>query len=75
MSSGFIFDIKRFWACHNPEGQERAPDLMLREERCNLCGDCVELCAQAGGDHRPHRARGVLAGAGLGRRLPHHDFL
>jgi pyruvate formate lyase activating enzyme len=67
MSSGFIFDIKRFaihdgpgvrttvffkgcslrcWACHNPEGQERAPDLMLREERCNLCGDCVELCAQ-----------------------------
>jgi len=32
------------WACHNPEGQFRAPDLFVRPERCTQCGDCVEVC-------------------------------
>jgi len=32
------------WACHNPEGQSCAPDLLVRPDRCNSCGDCVEVC-------------------------------
>ena len=32
------------WACHNPEGKEGRIDLFVREERCTLCGDCIDLC-------------------------------
>ena len=32
------------WACHNPEGKEGRIDLFVREERCTLCGDCIEVC-------------------------------
>jgi pyruvate formate lyase activating enzyme len=32
------------WACHNPEGKERRKNLFVREERCTLCGDCLEVC-------------------------------
>lgn len=32
------------WACHNPEGKEARVNLFVREERCTLCGDCVEVC-------------------------------
>ncbi|MFC1640337.1 glycyl-radical enzyme activating protein, partial [Gemmatimonadota bacterium] len=32
------------WACHNPEGKEKRKDLFIREERCTLCGDCLEVC-------------------------------
>ncbi|UCG86377.1 MAG: glycyl-radical enzyme activating protein [Gemmatimonadota bacterium] len=35
------------WACHNPEGQRPGSDLFLRDERCNACGDCLEVCQQA----------------------------
>ncbi len=32
------------WLCHNPESQAFEPELMLRDGRCDLCGDCVEVC-------------------------------
>jgi pyruvate formate lyase activating enzyme len=32
------------WACHNPEGKEKRKDLFIREERCTLCGDCLDVC-------------------------------
>jgi len=34
--------------CHNPEGQSFEPDLMLFEERCRHCGDCVPVCPNQG---------------------------
>jgi pyruvate formate lyase activating enzyme len=34
------------WWCHNPEGRTRNPQLMVRANRCRLCGDCVEACPQ-----------------------------
>lgn len=30
--------------CHNPESQERAPQMMLRPSRCIQCGACIEVC-------------------------------
>lgn len=30
--------------CHNPEGIEEAPDLMLSADRCLSCGTCSEVC-------------------------------
>jgi pyruvate formate lyase activating enzyme len=65
LSTGVIFDIKRFavhdgpgvrttvflkgcplrcWSCHNPESQSRDIDLLLKHDRCDLCGDCLESC-------------------------------
>lgn len=35
------------WWCHNPEGRTRHPQLMVRTNRCRLCGECVEACPQA----------------------------
>jgi pyruvate formate lyase activating enzyme len=32
------------WWCHNPEGQTAQPDLMFFENRCVLCGECLETC-------------------------------
>ena len=32
------------WACHNPEGKETRKNLFVREERCTLCEDCLEVC-------------------------------
>lgn len=34
--------------CHNPEGQSSEPRLMLFEERCRRCGDCVPVCPNHG---------------------------
>ncbi len=65
LTSGTIFDIKRFaihdgpgvrttvffkgcplgcLVCHNPEGQSRDKDVLLKSDRCTLCGDCLEIC-------------------------------
>jgi pyruvate formate lyase activating enzyme len=30
--------------CHNPESQKPAPEAMIAEERCIVCGECVEAC-------------------------------
>ena len=35
------------WACHNPEGQHPGADLFMRDERCNACGDCLDVCPAA----------------------------
>ena len=34
-------------ACHNPEGKNQGVDLMVRHERCTLCGDCLPACGPA----------------------------
>lgn len=34
------------WLCHNPESQSFEPELMIRDGRCTLCGDCIDACAQ-----------------------------
>ncbi|KPJ87606.1 MAG: hypothetical protein AMS18_14395 [Gemmatimonas sp. SG8_17] len=34
------------WACHNPEGQRPGTDLFIRDERCNACGECLEVCPE-----------------------------
>jgi pyruvate formate lyase activating enzyme len=65
MTTGVIFDIKRFalhdgpglrttlflkgcplscLGCHNPEGQRPGPELLLRQDRCTECGDCLPVC-------------------------------
>ena len=36
----------RCWWCHNPEGQDRQPEIAFRESRCIRCGNCYALCAQ-----------------------------
>lgn len=30
--------------CHNPESHLSTPELMLRLNRCILCGDCLQVC-------------------------------
>ena len=32
------------WLCHNPESQAFSRDLLLRDGRCDQCGDCIEAC-------------------------------
>ena len=32
------------WWCHNPEGRSPHPQLMVRLNRCQRCGDCVQAC-------------------------------
>jgi pyruvate formate lyase activating enzyme len=34
--------------CHNPESQEFGPSLMLNQDRCRRCGDCVPACPEHG---------------------------
>ncbi len=34
------------WACHNPEGQRLAAELFIRNDRCEQCGDCLDICSQ-----------------------------
>jgi pyruvate formate lyase activating enzyme len=56
------------WLCHNPESQAFEPELMLRDGRCDRCGDCVDVCEAAalalnGGTLRVDRSRCDLCGA------------
>jgi len=32
--------------CHNPEGISTGREIMIRKERCILCGDCVSVCPE-----------------------------
>lgn len=34
----------RCWWCHNPESQATARELMIREERCIRCRECLRAC-------------------------------
>src|SRR5512136_2508257 len=34
----------RCWWCHNPEGQNPMNELVYREGRCIMCGECVKKC-------------------------------
>jgi pyruvate formate lyase activating enzyme len=36
----------RCWWCHNPESQQRRPQLMLHPARCIACGACMVDCPQ-----------------------------
>ena len=56
------------WACHNPEGQDVGSDLLIRDERCRLCGDCLDVCqrdaiSQNGDGVQVDRLRCDLCGA------------
>ncbi len=53
--------------CHNPESQKPAPEIMIAEEHCIRCGDCVRACrkgANRWANSRPERdaARCELCG-------------
>jgi len=39
--------------CHNPEGIDSAPVLMVNADRCLSCGGCVEACPVADGGAAP----------------------
>ena len=63
------------WACHNPEGKEKRKDLFVREERCTLCGDCLEVCEPGsisleGGKLRVDRSTCTLCGLCIDVCLP-----
>lgn len=30
--------------CHNPEGKSSSPQLSIKQDKCQLCGKCVEVC-------------------------------
>ena len=32
--------------CHNPEGISPEPEILFREERCNDCGACIDVCTK-----------------------------
>jgi pyruvate formate lyase activating enzyme len=34
----------RCWWCHSPESQRLGPELLLRTDRCIVCGSCVSAC-------------------------------
>ena len=34
----------RCWWCHNPEGIDSAPELMITADRCLVCHACTEVC-------------------------------
>lgn len=36
----------RCWWCHNPESQERTPELSFKPDRCLGCGACLEVCPE-----------------------------
>lgn len=56
------------WSCHNPEGQAADPELLFRDDRCDMCGDCVPVCESGAitvedGSFRLDRLRCDLCGA------------
>ena len=39
--------------CHNPEGIDQRPELMLNADRCLTCGACIDACPVAEGGAGP----------------------
>lgn len=37
------------WWCHNPEGRRSRPEVVVMENRCVRCGECVEACPELPG--------------------------
>ena len=35
--------LRCFW-CQNPESQSLQPVLMFREDKCTVCGQCIDAC-------------------------------
>lgn len=48
------------WWCHNPEGRSPKPNLILFQDRCLSCGDCLAVCPQGA----------IVRGNGAIRTLP-----
>jgi pyruvate formate lyase activating enzyme len=34
----------RCWWCHNPESLSPKPEIVILEARCQLCGECLQVC-------------------------------
>ena len=58
--------------CHNPEGIDESPVLMISADRCLGCRACVEVCPVEGGGAAPageHWDRSTCtSGRGFGHR-------
>jgi pyruvate formate lyase activating enzyme len=35
----------RCWWCHSPESQSPNPEILLKEDRCLVCGTCLPFCS------------------------------
>jgi pyruvate formate lyase activating enzyme len=35
----------RCWWCHSPESQSPNPELLIKEDRCLVCGTCLPFCS------------------------------
>lgn len=58
----------RCWWCHSPESQSPEPELLIKEERCLVCGTCAPLCSTdaivaAGDGYETLRDRCTACGA------------
>lgn len=45
--------LRCFW-CQNPESQSIQPNLMFRQDKCTVCGRCIEVC--------PNQANSIVDG-------------
>lgn len=58
--------LRCLW-CHNPESQNKKPEIFFLQERCLTCGKCVETCPEGcheitGGEHQINRAHCITRG-------------
>jgi pyruvate formate lyase activating enzyme len=35
----------RCWWCHSPESQSSKPEILIKEDRCLVCGTCLPFCS------------------------------
>ncbi|MHB8070455.1 MAG: glycyl-radical enzyme activating protein [Candidatus Cryosericum sp.] len=53
--------------CHNPEGQNSLPELMVAPERCIDCGECVTACPTGAAVRGDRTADGTILCTACGR--------